>query len=551
MARALISINGVDAQFAAVAIGSVVMLTNHDEGGETTYAWTILDQPEGTADVLSSAAIESPTLTVNKEGSYALRLVVNQGTGTEVIQTAVVAVLDARTGERIPAATESTESGLSKGWALALNRVLAHVLRAAADANIVVAQTPGSIAIGTIVQLTGIATVNVATPSVFTVTQIATALGTAAQPGRLGIVVDGVVPGITTAGALVQVRILGLVPLNGTGSPAVGDRVFLGDTGQPSLVVGTVPRVIGHVVASSGGSYQWVIDGAVRGGFIAARQFTASSGTYTPTPGTTRAHVRQIGGGGGGGGAGGGGNSAAGAGGGAGVPLDFWVGVVGVPLTGGAFTNGAGGTGGANTGGTGGTGGDTTLVIGGTTYTAKGATGGGGLASSTIATAFGGVGQTGSSSGAGIVGPALGARGNQALVTSATASYAGGGAGIPPFGTGGAPAAQGQPGGAASGVRRRRWRGQCDSGRPNRRRCDGRVHLHRRARGVGWCRQRVDLQSFGAHPLDCGRRRRDPAVWPGDHRRPAASADDDGRRGHADRRGDDQPRGRCGGAWQW
>lgn len=256
MARAQIKINGSDSRFTAVTIGVAVNLSNDDNGGETTYAWTLVDQPEGTADNLSATNVRDVTLTPTKEGSYELQLIVN-GTLT---QTAVVAVLDARTGERIPAATETTESGAAAGWALALKRILARVLHATVDGNVVLARTPGGIAAGAIVSLTGVVTINGGTQAEFDVTSIAAALGTVTHTDRLGVLVDGVTPGSLGAGSLVLVRFFGLVAGSGTGAPAVGDPVYLSDTGTAALTPGTVTKTIGHVVASSAGAFRWVID---------------------------------------------------------------------------------------------------------------------------------------------------------------------------------------------------------------------------------------------------------------------------------------------------
>lgn len=265
MARAKIQINAVSTQSAIVAIGSLVQLSNDDNGGEITYAWSVVDQPEGTADTLSSAVIENPTITLTKEGSYQIRLVVNATLPSESVQTAVLAVLDARSGERVPAATETTEISTTKGWSQATNRIFRRALAAAVDGNIVVARTPGGIAIGAIVKLTGIATANTGSQSAFDVPQIAQVNATISIAGRVGYLVDGVTTGDVGVGKLVIVRTFGLISVAGSGSPTVADPVFLSNGGIAALAAGTVSRVIGRVVSASGGSYRWVIDGIATG----------------------------------------------------------------------------------------------------------------------------------------------------------------------------------------------------------------------------------------------------------------------------------------------
>lgn len=262
MARAKIQINGIDATSALAAVSATITLSNDDEGGETTYLWSVVDQPEGISDSLSSPATESTTLTLTKEGSYQIRLVVNLGTGTEAIQTATISVLDSRTNERVPAATETIETSTQKGWALATNRIFRRVLSGSVDGNIQVARTPGGLAPGKIVRITGVATVNTGFQSQYEVMGIAAALGTVTVATRVGIVIDGVVTGDLSGGSLVLVRMFGLVPFIGTGSPAVDDPVYLSNTGVAALTPGTASRVIGTVISSGGGSYRWVIDGA-------------------------------------------------------------------------------------------------------------------------------------------------------------------------------------------------------------------------------------------------------------------------------------------------
>ena len=101
-----------------------VQLGNNNIGGEITYLWQIIDQPEGTADVLSNPNIQNPTLAPKKEGTYLLRLTVNAGLADEQVATALFWVPDLKTGLRLPAAGERLERDLVRGWATDANRVL-------------------------------------------------------------------------------------------------------------------------------------------------------------------------------------------------------------------------------------------------------------------------------------------------------------------------------------------------------------------------------------------------------------------------------------------
>jgi hypothetical protein len=260
MARALIQINGVTQRFLEVPIGTPVLLSNDDEGGETTYAWTIVDQPEGTNDTLSAPTSENPQFTPTKYGSYALQLIVNIATPSQAIQTATVAVLDKRTGSRYPAATETNEASSTRGWSQSTNRMFARAMAASVDGNVQLARTPGGISPGQIVVLGGLAEIDSGTQAEFEVMQITAVDATGAVEGKLGVLIDGVVPGVTTAGALITVRMFGLVPFSVSGSPAPGDPVYLSNAGVASLTPGTVSRRIGTVVSSGGGNFRWSID---------------------------------------------------------------------------------------------------------------------------------------------------------------------------------------------------------------------------------------------------------------------------------------------------
>lgn len=135
------------------------------------------------------------------------------------------------------------------------------------------------------------------------------------------------------------------------------------------------------------------------GGRLLGRRLLTGSGVYTPTPGTTRIHVRMVGGGGGGGGTLTGPYSAGG-GGSAGVMLEFVRGDDTSLILGGAYSCGEGGYGGFIAFGhlvDGGPGFDTNLRIGPELIVAKGGLGGESVGSSSSTFAIGGGKTSGSS----------------------------------------------------------------------------------------------------------------------------------------------------------
>lgn len=263
MPAANIEINAVASTGTDVPINVLVQLSNADVGGETTYAWTILDQPLGGTDALSNPAIEAPTFTPTREGSYLVRLVVNAGTGTEAIAYAVISVLQMRTAERIPAAGETLERSTARGWATAVGRILQLADRTATDSNVVLAAAGAGVAVGSMVRID--ATTRVLMSGLFGEVRVpeatlATATTAAAVSGQLGVVIATCDGAGIAAGVAVKVRVLGLVENVEAGAAAVGDFVFVSDLGAPSLTAGTVPVIVGRVVYIDGfGQYRWVI----------------------------------------------------------------------------------------------------------------------------------------------------------------------------------------------------------------------------------------------------------------------------------------------------
>lgn len=264
-----IEINAVASTGANVPINVAVQLSNADVGGEVTYAWTILDQPEGAANALSNPAIENPTFTPLKEGSYRIRLVVNATLISEATAYAVVSVLQLRSNERLPAAGEILERDTARGWATAQNRLSQRVDKLIGDSNLVLAVASSAVSVGSIVRLdvgsdlllTGLPG-EVRAP----LAELAEAGGMDTLVGRLGVIERTCSGGSIGGGVAVLVRIAGAVELVEAGSPAVGDFVLVDDSGEPTLsfTAPTHPVIIGRVIWSSAGAYRWMISDAYR-----------------------------------------------------------------------------------------------------------------------------------------------------------------------------------------------------------------------------------------------------------------------------------------------
>lgn len=267
MPQALIEINAIAGSNDDLPINTLVQLSNADIGGEITYLWEILDQPEGTADVLSNPAIENPTFTPKKEGSYLLRVTVNDSLASETSDLAIAAVRQLKTDERIPAAMETTEVSTSLGWKPATNRLLQLVDDVVRDANLIICVNPGASfpVVGDIVRLTQTALIKTGLPGEERLLLCETALATVAANvlGPLGVVVGTPTGAAPAADGLVVVRRFGLVEPTEAGAPAIGDPVYVSDTAQPALVAGTNVRKIGKVVYSTAGIWQWIVDGSV------------------------------------------------------------------------------------------------------------------------------------------------------------------------------------------------------------------------------------------------------------------------------------------------
>lgn len=276
MPAADISINGVDGSDTDLPINTLVQLDNQNIGGETTYAWTIIDQPPtGASDILSSAVIQNPSFTPKKEGTYLIQLVVNATLPSEQTDTVVAAVRHLKSRERVPAAGEETQADASDGWAQdagqndgATAGSFGYLRRIDdqfnSDFGIAVGQAGAAgIVKGDVVRCSNVATIKSGLPGqevvpLFT-KALATVIGNVDE--LLGICEGGVNGAASPAnGDLIRVRIAGLYSATVVGVPTTGNPVYVSDAGAISLTPGAVARKIGTAVAPSGGSYRvWVL----------------------------------------------------------------------------------------------------------------------------------------------------------------------------------------------------------------------------------------------------------------------------------------------------
>lgn len=272
MPQAVIKINGVAGSNDSLPINTLVQLDNQDVGGELTYLWAILSQPDGVADALSSLVIKTPTFTPKKEGTYLLQLTVNQALPTQQIGTAIAAVRQLKTGIRIPSPGETIEANSvtpanTQGWARAVNAVLLQVDGLISDPGLIVGvnTSGGVLTHGDVVRVTSGAVIKSGLPGQETVPGFtkapATALG---NVDELLSVVEGDIAGNANvpAGDLAKVRYIGRVATIPIGAGVVGDPVYVSDTATLSATQGTIRRQVGSIMSASGGNRDVWFDGA-------------------------------------------------------------------------------------------------------------------------------------------------------------------------------------------------------------------------------------------------------------------------------------------------
>jgi hypothetical protein len=111
--------------FSIIDTGSppLVTMTIDDNSGITQWQWEILDKPDGSTSTLSGATTNTCTFTPSAyiPGTYLVRCTFNAGAS---YARNAVAWNTRYLGLRIPAAGELLEFGTTKGWALAMRKII-------------------------------------------------------------------------------------------------------------------------------------------------------------------------------------------------------------------------------------------------------------------------------------------------------------------------------------------------------------------------------------------------------------------------------------------
>lgn len=242
-----------------VVINVAANFSNASTGGEVTFAWTLLDQPEGPPDALVPAG-PTAALTPLKEGSYLVQLVVNSGTNTEARDIAKIDVRNFIDGRSYPAAGETVEQNMARGWAEEANRLFGDLTSIRKDPGQVagVIAVNGTTANQTVLFISGTVEIKATLPGAERVPlfDIANGSSTTEMAGSLFLLTKSVTntaaPSAPVANDVIWARADGMVYGVNLGGGAVGDSVYVSDAGSLALLPGTVGRSVGQIVAVRG-----------------------------------------------------------------------------------------------------------------------------------------------------------------------------------------------------------------------------------------------------------------------------------------------------------
>lgn len=296
MANANIKINAVAGSNTNLPLNTQVNLTTSDTG--TTYLWSILSKPSGSSAVLNVTDQQSVHFTPDCEGSYLIRLVVNQGQVSEKTGQVVAGIRELETYNRIPAIGETTEASATDGWASeAVDEILRRVTRLE-DSGVDVGEASVALSPGDTVYASGTHVLCSGLPGERTLVAFDKALGNddATLRGSVGVVIEkvGTSAGSASLGDLVRVRFGGLfqgIPYSGS-TPSLGDIAYVSDTGTLSTTQGTYSRQVGTLCAVDTGASTfdvWVGIGSNGQPILPAHEVVVGTGTlnYASIPAGT------------------------------------------------------------------------------------------------------------------------------------------------------------------------------------------------------------------------------------------------------------------------
>ena len=239
MATAQIRVDGVIGSKDSFIIGNTPVFTNNDNTGATTWLWQLVSKPVGSVATLATPTTSASALTIDVEGSYLVRLIVN---GSSVVDEVYVAAKSSHLALRPVAGLETLQDDTVVGWANDLNdnlKKLERGIRFRTSVTVRVATTFSGPGVGYVTGIFSLPNGDV----VYTVAPASAA--TAAQTRNLvwlnaaaaaNDVVEGTVIGLTSA-------------VINTGASSLGAPVYLGDTaGSVVFTPGTNERKIGYVV---------------------------------------------------------------------------------------------------------------------------------------------------------------------------------------------------------------------------------------------------------------------------------------------------------------
>lgn len=258
-----------------------------DPGATFAYLWSIISAPPGSTASLSSSTAQNPLLNgVDVWGNYIVMLVVTSSTGGPSASNPLQAPDTARVGVQVISASagiQKTALG-ERNWFVPgywpvvdkveqHDQVLASLTSGVQPGGTLTVQAGENLAAGDVVYPSGIAS--------------ATVLVVSKAPATNAWVADSqllVMEGAVSSGAQGTARWFGLSLNVPSGSPSVGDFVYVSDTATLSLTAGTNSRVIGQVVQASGGTYHLSVSGQAGsgGGGSATAQvlLTAADGDF-------------------------------------------------------------------------------------------------------------------------------------------------------------------------------------------------------------------------------------------------------------------------------